>query len=105
MQAATAQTVVQACRDARGAVHYENTRSLKKNCERVADESVSIIPSDARKQKLPVSIGMSQDQVRNNWGKPGKVTQFQTRAGTTEQWEYGSYTLTFANGILEVIQH
>ena len=102
---ASAQTIVQACKDARGATYYENSRTLKKNCERVENESVSIIPTDDRKQKLPISIGMSRDQVRNNWGKPMKVTRFETRTGMTEQWEYGKSVLTFANDTLEVIQY
>jgi hypothetical protein len=102
---ASAQTIVQACKDARGAIYYENAPTLKKHCTRVEDESLSVIPSDAPRKKLPVSVGMSQDQVRNNWDKPAKITRFETRAGATEQWEYGSSTLTFANGVLEVIQH
>lgn len=102
---ASAETIVQACKDARGAIYYENAPSLKKHCTRVEDESLSVIPSNAPRKKLPISVGMSQDQVRNNWGKPEKVTRFETRTGLTEQWEYGNSTLTFANGVLEVIQH
>lgn len=102
---AAAQTIVQACKDAGGAIYYENARTLKKNCEKVEDDSLSIIPSDERTRRLPISIGMSQDQVRNNWGKPAKVTRFETRTGLTEQWEYGKSVLTFANGVLEVIQY
>ncbi len=105
MNAVAAEKIVQACKDARGAVYYENARTLKKNCQRVEDESLSVIPSAARRQKLPISIGMSQDQVRNNWGKPVKIVKYETRAGLTEQWEYERSTLTFANGVLEVIQH
>jgi hypothetical protein len=101
---ASAQSVVQACKDARGEIYYENSRTLKKHCKVVEDDSVSIIRSSPRTQKLPISIGMSQDQVRNNWGKPAKVTKFHSRSGLTEQWEYKAGTLTFANGVLEVIQ-
>jgi hypothetical protein len=105
LNTAAAQTIVQVCKDAKGAIYYENARTLKKNCEKVEDASVSIIPSSERRQTLPISIGMSQDQVRNNWGKPAKVTRFETREGLTEQWEYGKSTLTFADGVLEVIQY
>jgi hypothetical protein len=101
---AWAQTIIQACKDANGAIYYENSRTPKKHCKKVEDETMSIIPSTPRKQKLPISIGMSQDQVRNNWGKPARITKFETRAGLTEQWEYGTGTLTFSNGVLEVIQ-
>lgn len=104
-KAAWAETIVQACKDARGAIYYENAPTLKKHCTRVEDESLSVIPSQPRPKKLPISVGMSQDQVRNNWGKPGKITKFETRTGSTEQWEYGISTLIFANGVLEVIQH
>lgn len=98
------QTIIQACKDASGAIYYENSRTPKKHCKTLEDESLSIIPSTPRKQKLPISIGMSQDQVRNNWGKPARITKFETRSGLTEQWEYGTSTLTFSNGLLEVIQ-
>jgi hypothetical protein len=100
----SAQSVVQACKDARGEIYYENSRTLKKHCKVVENESVSVIRSSPRAQKLPISIGMSQDQVRNNWGKPIKITKFHSRSGLTEQWEYRAGTLTFANGVLEVIQ-
>jgi hypothetical protein len=100
----SAQSVVQACKDARGEIYYENSRTPKKHCKLVEDESLSIIRSSPRIQKLPISIGMSQDQVRHNWGKPAKITKFHSRSGLTEQWEYGVSTLTFANGVLEVIQ-
>lgn len=105
IHAASAATIVQMCKDARGEIYYENGPTLKKHCERVEDESLSIIPSEARTKRLPISVGMSQDHVRNNWGKPAKITKFETRNGLTEQWEYGTVTLTFANGVLEVIQH
>jgi hypothetical protein len=55
------QTIIQACKDASGAIYYENSRTLKKHCKKVGDESVSVIPSTPRKQKLPISVGMSQD--------------------------------------------
>lgn len=102
---ALAQTIVQACKDKRGEIYYKNSPTLKKNCEKVENESLSVIPSDSRKSKLPISIGMSQDQVRNNWGNLKKIIKFETRTGSTEQWEYGKSTLTFANGVLEAIQH
>lgn len=102
---AAAGTIVQACKDARGAVYYENAATLKKHCTRVEDESLSVIPSTPKRKKLPISVGMSRDHVRNNWGKPSKITRFETRAGLTEQWQYETSMLTFANGVLEVIQH
>jgi hypothetical protein len=101
---ASAQSVVQACKDARGEIYYENSRTPKKHCKIVENESVSIVRSSPRLQTLPISIGMSQDQVRNNWGKPAKITRFHSRSGLTEQWEYKAGTLTFANGVLEIIQ-
>jgi len=102
--AATAQPAVKVCEDARGEKVYDNTGAGGKRCKPVGDK-LSVIPPAVRAQKLPVAIGMSQDQVRNNWGKPAKINKLQSRAGITEQWIYPGGTLTFANGVLETIQN
>ncbi len=103
--AAQAQGEVRACKDERGRVVYENSDKAAGNCRKVQSDSLSVIPPSPRKKRLPISIGMSQDQVRNNWGKPDRVSRTQSRNGVTEQWVYAGGTLTFANGVLEVIQN
>jgi len=54
-----------------------------------------------------VSIGMSQEQVRNsNWGNPKSVNRTTGSYGTHEQWVYGGNNyLYFDNGILTTIQN
>lgn len=101
---ALAEPAVKVCKDEHGDKYYDNTRKSAANCKPVKVETLSVIPSPQRTERLPVSIGMSQDQVAHNWGKPKKIATTQTRSGVTEQWTYAGGVLTFANGVLEVIE-
>lgn len=103
--AAWAQSDVYQCTDAKGTKRYENSDKPIAGCKKVDMDAISVIPSSKRVQRLPIAIGMSRDQVANNWGKPTKVQRTQTRNGMSEQWTYAGGTLTFNNGVLEMIQN
>jgi hypothetical protein len=105
VHSAYAEKLVQVCTGPNGAKYYENSSTIKKNCRKVESDALSVIPTTSRsQQRLPISIGMSQAQVQNNWGKPLKITKMYTRSGMTEQWDYKGGMLTFSNGVLEVIE-
>ena len=56
-----------------------------------------------------VRIGMSESEVRGNWGPPNKVNATTTAGGTNEQWIYyrGKYRTQYVyltNGVVRSIQ-
>ncbi|MGN6831098.1 zinc-ribbon domain-containing protein [Paucibacter sp. M5-1] len=61
----------------------------------------------ARKKKEGVSIGMSEQDVRDSsWGRPESINRTTSASGTREQWVYGGRNyLYFENGRLTSIQN
>lgn len=48
---------------------------------------------------------MSADQVREAWGRPGRVNSTVYAGGTHEQWVYGSdQYVYFENGVMTSLQ-
>jgi hypothetical protein len=48
-----------------------------------------------------VETGMTKEQVKASWGRPGYVHKLTTASADAEQWEYyGKHFLNFQNGIL-----
>lgn len=61
----------------------------------------------ARKKKEGVSVGMSEQDVRDSsWGRPESINRTTNAGGTREQWVYGGRNyLYFENGRLTSIQN
>lgn len=61
----------------------------------------------ARKKREGVSVGMSEQDVRDSsWGPPASINRTTTASGTREQWVYGGRNyLYFENGRLTSIQN
>lgn len=83
-------------KEARGAV----TKALQREKQIAAAEK-------ARKKKEGVSIGMSEQEVReSSWGRPESINRTTNAFGTREQWVYGGRNyLYFENGRLTSIQN
>jgi hypothetical protein len=102
---ALAESNIHLCKDEQGKRYYDNSPQAGKGCKTLHLDVISVIPPSTRKHRLPISVGMSSDQVMHNWGKPAQVTRTLSRGGVAEQWVYPGGTLTFANGVLEMIQN
>jgi outer membrane protein assembly factor BamE (lipoprotein component of BamABCDE complex) len=58
--------------------------------------------SNYRAQMKQVKLGMSKDDVRSIMGSPPRDKQrMKSEYGTTEMWYYGSWQLSFTDGVLD----
>lgn len=92
------------CMDENGKKYYANTGATK-GCKKVELPAVTMIPPPPQSRIDNAQIGMSKAAVLKAVGKPSATRKVETRAGMTERWTYpGGKTLTFHNGILEMIE-
>jgi hypothetical protein len=94
------------CHDEHGNKYYENNKINPKKCKKVNLPPISSVHPDASTKKhLPISVGMTQEQVLANWGKPKDIHRVYSKTSIDEQWAYPKGNLLyFVNGVLQVIQ-
>lgn len=82
------------------------TRRVSDAKQRELAERKQAAAEKAHRKRSGVSVGMSKQQVLESmWGRPEKINETTTAAGTREQWVYPGYQyLYFSNGVLTTIQ-
>jgi hypothetical protein len=100
-----AQSDVYICKNADGTREFKNTGSTG-GCKRVDLLGVSLVKPAGKPWSPPsLKIGLAQDEVLKQWGKPKEKRRRQTREGTSEAWTYpGNRVLVFRNKTLEMIE-
>lgn len=104
--ASWAQSEVFLCIDKSGKKFYDNKVRQGADCKKVDLPGITTpVPPPKPINFSAAKIGMSADKVYADVGSPASRRRVETREGITERWSYpGGRSLTFKNGILEMIE-